>query len=355
MTIASRMRSLPTVLALLAALGVFDVARAAAPQAIEDVRFVKQNGVARAEIQFACAVRYLSHTPESGRDLQIRIALEPDCARELGTGVRSELVEPPPGNLAGVRQIVFDTTGEERVAWVALDAGRVVRFAVSQGAMRNVLRVEIVQPDAAPGSSDLVPDASVPPTTTMAPPATTTAPPGMTASPPAALAQAAPRTPPAPGASGSAPASSGPQSIDSAVAPLPERRPLRLVQPAAARVERYVLQLAAGPNAAAAAESLVTSATETLYVNERSAGERSWQELRLGFFDTEATARARLDSLRARFPDSVIAVAGIAEQDAARERRLHPDTEAVRVATAELERAARPLHRAPRRARRRGE
>jgi len=58
-------------------------------------------------------------------------------------------------------------------------------------------------------------------------------------------------------------------------------------------------------------------------VNERSAGERSWQELRLGFFDTESAAHARLDSLRSRFPDSVIAVAGVDEQDAAAERRLH--------------------------------
>ena len=59
------------------------------------------------------------------------------------------------------------------------------------------------------------------------------------------------------------------------------------------------------------------------YLNERSAGERSWQELRLGFFDSEAAARARLDSLRAQFPDSVIAVASVAEQDEAGARRLY--------------------------------
>ena len=84
---------------------------------------MKQNGVARAEIEFACAVRYLSHTPESGRDVQIRVALEPDCVAELGTGVRSELFEPPAGNLAGIKQIVFDTTGEEHVAWVGYRRG----------------------------------------------------------------------------------------------------------------------------------------------------------------------------------------------------------------------------------------
>jgi len=329
MTVVGRMH-IRSAAALLAVLGGLDAARAAAPQAIEDVRFVKQNGVVRAEIVFACAVRYLSHTPDSGRELQIRIVLEPDCVAELGTGVRSELIEPPAGNLAGVKQIVFDTTGEERVAWVALDAGRIVRFAVSQGPMRNVLRVEIAQPETAQESADRVPDAT-------APRATTTAPPGMSALPPAPLAQAAaPRMPDAPpgAASTTQAASEGPAAADdrAAAAPPPERRPLRLVQPAAARAERYVLQLAAGSNAAALGESLAVNATEIVYVNEQSAGERSWQELRLGFFDTESAARARLDSLRSRFPDSVIAVAGIAEQDAAGERRLNAQSAAPRVA-----------------------
>jgi hypothetical protein len=104
---------------------------------------------------------------------------------------------------------------------------------------------------------------------------------------------------------------------------------LRLVPPAAARTERFALQLAAGPDAAAAAEGVTPAGAEVLYANEQSAGERSWQELRLGFFDSEAAARARLDALRARFPDAVIAVASVAEQDAAAtERRLQGTTPA---------------------------
>ena len=318
---ANRHRARLAALALLGALCALDSARAAAPRAIEDVRFVKQSGVVRAEIVLACAVRYLSHTPESGRDVQIRLALEPDCAAELGTGLRSELVEPPAGNLAGVKRIVFDTTVEEHVAWIALDAGRIVRFAVSQGPMRNVLRVELADPDTALESSDRVPDATVPP-------ATTTAPPGMSASPsPVARAPVptvAPRALGAPPGTSGAPAAAMPEAAGqvAAEAPPPERRPLRLVQPAAARVERYVVQLAAGAEAVAAGELLEPSAAEVLYVNERSAGERSWQELRLGFFDSEAAARSRLDSLRVKFPDSVIAVASVAEQDEAGERRL---------------------------------
>ena len=323
MTRAIRQLARPAALALLGALCVIDGdVHAAAPRAIEDVRFVRQSGVVRAEIVFACAVRYLSHTPDSGRDVQIRLALEPDCAAEIGTGLRSELLEPPAGNLAGVKRIVFDTTVEERVAWVALDAGRSVRFAVSQGAMRNVVRVELLEPDAAPESADRVPDAS-------APPATTTAPPGVSASPApvvrAPAPVAAPRAfaaPPAAAASsgGAASDAAGPATVEAAPT---ERRPLRLVPPPSARVERYVLQLAAGSDAAAAGEGLAPAAAEVLYANERSAGERSWQELRLGFFDSEPAARARLDSLRARFPDSVIAVASVAEQDEAGARRLH--------------------------------
>jgi hypothetical protein len=338
MTRAIRQLTWLAALALLGGLCVIDAAHAAAPRAIEDVRFVKQSGVARAEIVFACAVRYLSHTPDSGRDVQIRLALEPDCVAEIGTGLRSELLEPPTGNLAGVKRIVFDTTVEERVAWVALDAGRTVRFAVSQGAMRNVVRVELLEPDTVE-SGDRLPDAS-------APRATTTAPPGMSASPAPAAAVAAPapvaRAPApvvtprafgAPPAAGDSSAGSAPEAATPAIAEAAnpatveaapaERRPLRLVQPASARVDRYVLQLAAGSAAAAAGEGLAPTSAEVLYLNERSAGERSWQELRLGFFDSEAAARARLDSLRAQFPDSVIAVASVAEQDEAGARRLY--------------------------------
>ena len=132
----------------------------AAGRAIEDVRFVKQNGVARAEIVFACPVRYLSHTPESGADLQVRIALEPECLAELGSGVRSELFDPPAGNLAGVKQVVFDTTVEDRVARVAIDVGRIVRFEVSQGPMRNVLRVVLDQTETAVQQGERVPDSA---------------------------------------------------------------------------------------------------------------------------------------------------------------------------------------------------
>jgi len=316
-TIAARRRAIG--LAAVALVAAAATTGQAATRAIEDVRFVKQNGVARAEIVLACPVRYLSHTPESGTDVQVRILLEPECLAELGAGVRSELFDPPAGNLAGVKQIVFDTTVEARVARVAINMGRIVRFAVSQGPMRNVLRVELDQSAATTQDTERVPDLGP-----GAPPAAH----------PRSLAAAASAASTGPGGAGPAAVAATPQTSTpsapsappaSLAAPVPERRPLRLVQPAAAPTERFALQLAAGPDAAAAADvpALATSADELLYVNERSAGPREWQELRLGFFDSETDARARLAALASAFPDAVVAIATVEEQDAAAgERRL---------------------------------
>ncbi len=294
----------------------------AAGRAIEDVRFVKQNGVARAEIVFACPVRYLSHTPQSGADLQVRIALEPECLAELGGGVRSELFDPPAGNLAGVKQVVFDTTVEDRVARVAIDVGRIVRFEVSQGPMRNVLRVVLDQTDVAVQQGERAPDIAP-----SAPPPARTEPRIAPAPSPASAPVPAPALAPAPAAPSTAPPP----------APAPERRPLRLVQPSEPRAERFVIQLAAGENAAGEAGApALAAAQEILYVNERRAGASAWQELRLGFFDSESDARARLAGLTTAFPNAVVAIATVEEQDAAAaERRLQASERAAPAAAEE--------------------
>ncbi len=117
---------------------------------------------------------------------------------------------------------------------------------------------------------------------------------------------------------------------------MPERRPLRLVQPAEARTERFAIQLAAGPSAADEAGA-VAAASEILYVNERHAGAREWQELRLGFFDSENGARARLAELARAFPNAVIAIATVEEQDAAAgERRVHGSARGAAAAAEEV-------------------
>ena len=193
-------------------LGATATARAA-DRAIEDIRFMKVNGVARADIVLACPVRYLSHTAATGAEVQIRIGLERECLAELGGGLRSELYDPPSGNLAGVREVVFDTTVEDRVARLSIRLTRTARFTVSQGPMRNVLRVQLDPNTAVSEPGDLVPDSAP-----LAPP-------------PPTRPRAAPET--------------------NATEPVTPRQPLRLVQRSAARAELFVIQLAAGPEVAA--------------------------------------------------------------------------------------------------------
>jgi hypothetical protein len=339
-------------LALLAALVATSGAQAAS-RAIEDVRFVREKGVTRAEIVFACPMRYLSHTPESGVDVQIRVELEPECLAELGGGVRSELFDPPAGNLGGVRQVVFDTTVEARVARVALNVGRIVRFTVSQGPMRNVLRIELAEAPAATEVDERAPTV-VPSTPRPADPRPAPRAPGQQPGGAAPTPTGAPRTsgrvalaaatePAAP--LQSAPPTEPAAPADAAAPPPLERRPLRLVQPAAARAERFAIQLAAGPGAAAEAGAAATAAAanEILYVNERRAGASEWQELRLGFFNSETDAGARLAALANAFPRALIAIATIEEQDAAAtERRLLAGGRAGENAVEPVEESAAP-------------
>jgi hypothetical protein len=116
---------------------------------------------------------------------------------------------------------------------------------------------------------------------------------------------------------------------------------MRLVQPAEARTERFAIQLAAGTRALDEAGAVaLASKSETLYVNERRAGDREWQELRLGFFDSENGARARLAALASAFPSAVIAVATVEEQDAAAERRIEASLRGTRDAQETTEAAA---------------
>lgn len=246
-----------------------------ADRAIQDIRFAKQTGIASAEIQFVCPMEYLTHWTDE-LELRVRVELGADCATELGGGMRSELYNPPSGSLAGVRQVVFDAQG--RIATITLQLDRAADLRVSQGRLRNVVRIEFRPP-----ASDAPQITSVPPAQT-----SIVAPPLAAANPPA------------------------PQPSEPST-----RAPLRLVQRPPERTERFAVQLTAGASVAESAEALASPFGGTLYVKERTAGERQWQELRLGFFDNEREARARADALRATFADAVVVVADTAEQDAA--------------------------------------
>ena len=264
------MRALTFAAAMLLAGGALGAERA-----IQDIRFAKQSGVASAEIQFVCPMEYLTHWTDE-LELRVRVEPGPDCATELGAGMRSELYDPPSGRLAGVRQIVFDTQG--RIATITLQLDRAADLRVSQGRVRNVVRIEFMPP------------ASEQPQTASAPPLQT----AIVAPPPAATTPAAPQRSEA-----------------------PPRAPLRLVQRPPERTERFAIQLAAGASVAQNARALSSPSGDVLYVKERAAGERQWQELRLGFFDSEREARVRADAVREAFPNAVVVVADTSEQDGA--------------------------------------
>jgi hypothetical protein len=234
------------------------------------------------------------------------LALGPECSTEIG-GLRSELYDPPGTNLAGVQEVVFNQT-ERRDATVIISLDRVVVFDVSQGRMRNVIRVETDPNAVAVNPFDAVPH---------------------TRAGEASRAVAAPSTPAGETADDvviERPPGAVVQNESRPTAAAPDRRPIRLVQRSAERGERFVIQLAVGPNVGEPARDANSGsrAGSVLYINDNSIGGRRWQELRLGFFDTEQQARDSLVALQPAFPQAVISIAGVEEQDRAAAEALQP-------------------------------
>jgi hypothetical protein len=242
-------------------------------RAIEDIRVVKQGAVATASIALSCPITYLNHTPDTGAELRIRVALGQECATSIGRGFRSELYDSPTIGLAWMREVVFDTP-DGNTATIFVRFERIVAFRAQQSRARDTIQVEVVDdtPSAAPiERSPPRPDPVV-----------------IVEEPPPRLTE-------------------------------PARRPLRLVQRPAERSTMFVIRLVAGAGLTETAQSQTAAEypEKTLYISERNIGTRRWQELRLGFFATEFEARDTLDQLRARFPDAIISLADIEEQDVA--------------------------------------
>ena len=319
----------------------------AAERAIDDVRFVKQGATATADVVFSCPVAYLGHKQSDAVTVSVRVELEDACRATIGGGLRSELVDPPGKTLAGVGEVVFETV-DGRNATLVLRLTRAAVVTANQGRTRDVISV-VLSPERdaateaitaaappAPVAAPVVtaappPPASAPAIAATPPPAPATAP-AIAATPPPALA-----APPLP-APEAQPASEPPQPASepptqpapaeeppAAPAETEERRPLRLVQRPEEHGERFAIQLAADASAAgqAAAEAQRQPA-DVLYVSDRDVGGKQWQELRLGFFETEQQARARLAELESTFPQALIALADVAEQDRARALRVAP-------------------------------
>jgi hypothetical protein len=243
----------------------------AANRAIEDVRLGRQGSIATVDIDLVCPADYLDHVPAVGPELSVRIELATECVEALGTGIRSELHEPPRTTVAAIRQVRFDTR-DGREARVVVTVSPSQRFTVSQGRARNVIHIELRAPE------QLLPEAAT--------------------------------------ISGPVPANQVPPVM---TAPPVSRQPLRLVQRPVALRERFALQLAAGANAADRIAELGAGhfVGRSLYVNEHAASGEQWQELRLGFFATEQEARAFVASLPASYANSIVVVADVAEQERA--------------------------------------
>jgi hypothetical protein len=265
----------------------------AAGRAIEDIQMLKQSGVTTADIVFSCPVRYLSHEPQSGTEIRVRVELDEECRTTIGNGLRSELYDPPARNLASINDVVFNTP-EGRTATITMRLSQYVRFDASRGRLRNVVRVT------------LAPVAGATVTQQQPPPAE--------ASPPV---QTARQVPPVP----------EPEPVVPVPEPAPvaERPPIRLVQRGDEPGERYVIQLAVAESLdATTAANFASRADDILYRSDFDAGSRHWEELRLGFFTTEQEARSRIAELAPEFSQAMIAIADVAEQDRAAREQLAP-------------------------------
>ena len=75
-----------------------------------------------------------------------------ECVEAVGTGIRSELHEPPRTTVAAIRQVQFDTR-DGREATVSVKVSPAQRFTVSQGRARNIVRIELRPPTTQARSS----------------------------------------------------------------------------------------------------------------------------------------------------------------------------------------------------------
>ena len=274
-------------LRVLAGLMAFVTASSVVAQgrAVEDVRISKQGTVSTVEFRFPCAVRYLSHTPQgSGVSFRIRLALEEGCQTEIGRGIRSELYQPPGRELAELHEVSFETsTGDE--AELTVNFLRAVEIEVNQGITRAEIRLTSDSGDRRLARSPLTETPSL----GLPPPAATQ---------PTNTDRGADERQPAPA--------------------IPNRRPLRIVQPTESPQEQFVLQLATDIDGDTLDLNLAASKDgEIVYLKDVSVGNQSWRELRLGFFSSEQEAELAIDRLLGAFPNAVVAIASVEEQSRA--------------------------------------
>lgn len=244
---------------------------------LDDIRLSRIGDVTTTEIELGCAMRYLDHTPaDGGIELEVHMALGYGCRIAL-IGTLNVLRRPRGGRMAHLQEIEFDAISDDRAS-LTLRFERPVAFEVRQTSNEYMLTVIVDTARSMPSARPEAPAASIP------------------------------AVPPQPQVSG-------------------DRAPGRRVErPEPLHRDRFVVRLAA----VAAIDDADRRALERhlgdiAYTETVTVAGKTWTELRLGFFDSEAAALAVLAELKHRFPDAWVTVATQAEQRRASARRLSFD------------------------------
>lgn len=221
-------------------------------------------------------MHYRSHLPAAvGTELRIQVALGQDCHQAL-RGMRGDLRRPAGRNMADLYEIEL-AIDNQNGATIALTFTDFVNFEIDQTTNRYLLTIVV--------------DTAV-------------------------------QAPPLPSIPQPAPT---PRSASGEVDRPPENRgPSRpVVTPPTTVRDRYVVRMASPDKLRDSEyEALKSYRSRVIYAHEVSVGDRHWQELRVGFFDSEDEARVLLARLQAGFSSAWIAVASHEEQTLAQLRQI---------------------------------
>jgi tetratricopeptide (TPR) repeat protein len=226
----------------------------AAGEFIEDIQVSRSGDTATVRFELACPMRFQSDlATEAGALIEIRIAPLESCrADELA----SEIYRPPGGRLAHVVEVEYDALGlGENLLVVRFD--RPVQYRVAQRGDLRRLDLVVSTGDAAASTARA------------------------NAAPPIVETEARP-----------------PATVPTDRAPLT----LRVREPETPADYVVNLQSTRAPPDSALLESIAVPSERRLYVSSTDIDRAEWHRVRLGFFATEAEARAALEPLLATFP-----------------------------------------------------
>jgi hypothetical protein len=229
----------------------------AAGEFVEDIQVSRSGDTATIRFELACPMRFRSDLATAGGVLlEIRVAPLESCGALGGDTVVSEIYRPAGGRLAHVIEVEYDALGlGENLLVIKFD--RPVQYRVAQRGDLRRLDIAVSIDEAATAGARTT---SVP-------------------------VRVAPSTEPP-------------------VPPSSERAPLtvRVREPDAPADYMVNLQSTREPADPALLESLVVPSGRKLYVSRTDVDGVAWHRVRLGFFSTEAEARAALGPLVSQFP-----------------------------------------------------